>query len=408
MTHQENGRLGVWIIGARGGLATTIMAGHAMLARGLVEPVGLLTESDPFNKLPFTGMGRLVFGGHDLRQGSVYESALQIQRETGTLDHERLLQIEDDLQQINEDILIGTSFGCGATIRALGSRTSNAAPETGAAFVKRFQADIKAFQKQHKLDRVVLVNVASTEPPLELAPEHLKLPAFRRLLKQSAKESRRLLRASMLYGYGAADLGVPIINFTPNTGMLIPAVQALAIKRDAPFMGNDGKTGETLVKSALAPMFRYRNLRVLSWQGYNILGDQDGQVLADPENKRSKVATKDGLLENILGYPLHTHVGIDYVPSLKDLKTAWDFVHFEGFLNFKMSLQFTWQGCDAVLAAPLILDMVRFADLAAREGDQGGSMPWLSCFFKAPVGVQEHDLHNQFHLLMDYVEGRIS
>ena len=149
--------------------------------------------------------------------------------------------------------------------------------------------------------------------------------------------------------------------------------------------------------------FASSNLRVLSWQGYHILGDRDGQVLADRDNKKSKVATKDGLLPAILGYPLHTHVGIDYVPSLHDLKTAWDFVHFEGFLGFKMALQFTWQGCDAILAAPLVLDMVRLADLAARRGESG-PMPHLACFFKQPLDTQEHNLHRQWQLLVDYLE----
>ena len=168
-------------------------------------------------------------------------------------------------------------------------------------------------------------------------------------------------------------------------------------------MGADGKTGETLVKSSLAPMFKYRNLNVLSWQGYNILGDRDGVVLANAENKQAKVESKDGLLSKILGYPLHTHVGIDYVPSLNDLKTAWDFIHFQGFLGYKMSMQFTWQGCDAILAAPIVIDMVRLADLAQRRGETG-PMRHLSCFFKSPIDVDQHDLHLQWHLLTDYVK----
>ena len=126
-------------------------------------------------------------------------------------------------------------------------------------------------------------------------------------------------------------------------------------------------------------------------------------MLADSENKKSKVDSKDALLPSILGYLLHTHVGIDYVPSLHDLKTAWDFVHFEGFLGFKMAMQFIWQGCDAILAAPLVLDLVRFADLAAARGESG-SMPHLACFFKQPFRVAEHDLHRQWQLLTDYLD----
>ena len=168
-------------------------------------------------------------------------------------------------------------------------------------------------------------------------------------------------------------------------------------------MGCDGKTGETLVKSALAPMFRYRNLRVLSWQGYNMLGDRDGVVLADEENRATKIESKDRLLGQILGYPLHSKVTIDYVPSLGDMKTAWDFVHFEGFLGHRMSMQFTWQGCDSILAAPLVLDMLRLTDLAVRRGESG-PMKHLACFFKSPVDVSEHDLHAQWHDLVGWLQ----
>jgi len=149
-------------------------------------------------------------------------------------------------------------------------------------------------------------------------------------------------------------------------------------------------------------MFKYRNLKVLSWQGYNMLGDRDGRVLAHADNLASKVRSKDSVLSSILGYPVHTHVGIDYVESLHDLKTAWDFIHFEGFLGHRMTMQFTWQGCDSILAAPLVLDMVRLADLAARRGEKG-PMTQLAPYFKAPLGVAENDLHRQFHGMMDYL-----
>ncbi|MFT7620530.1 MAG: myo-inositol-1-phosphate synthase, partial [Planctomycetota bacterium] len=160
-------------------------------------------------------------------------------------------------------------------------------------------------------------------------------------------------------------------------------------------------------KSALAPMFKYRNLPVLTWQGYNILGDRDGQVLADDTNKASKISSKDSVLSSILGYPLHTHVSIDYAPSLSDLKTAWDFIHFKGFLDYKMSLQFTWQGCDAILAAPVALDLVRLTDYADRM-NEGGLMTQLACFFKDPLGTNEQDLHFQFHNLMAYLDERLN
>ncbi len=210
------------------------------------------------------------------------------------------------------------------------------------------------------------------------------------------------VRPSALYAYVAASLSLPFIHFTPSNAALIPAVCELFDRNQTAYAGMDGKTGETLVKSTLAPMFKYRNLHVLSWQGYNLLGDRDGVILDSAENKQAKLDTKDGLLSKILGYPLHTHVGIDYVPSLHDLKTAWDFIHFQGFLGYKMSMQFTWQGCDAILAAPVVLDMIRLCEYARRRGESG-LMTQLACFFKRPLGVDEHDLHFQFHHLMDYI-----
>jgi myo-inositol-1-phosphate synthase len=169
-------------------------------------------------------------------------------------------------------------------------------------------------------------------------------------------------------------------------------------------MGNDGKTGETLVKSALAPMFSYRSLKVLSWEGFNILGNMDGRVLDNPLNKAAKIQTKDQVLSKILGYSPHSRVHIDYVPSLDDQKTAWDFIHFQGFLGARMSLQFTWQGYDSILAAPLVLDLARLAELAVRRGESG-LMPHLASYFKAPLGVDAFGLHEQYGMLAEYAEG---
>jgi myo-inositol-1-phosphate synthase len=163
-------------------------------------------------------------------------------------------------------------------------------------------------------------------------------------------------------------------------------------------MGHDGKTGETLLKSVLAPMFAHRNLHVMSWVGHNIFGNMDGLVLNDPANKKTKVTSKDRLLAEILGYPAQTHVSIEYIKSLGDWKTAWDHIHFRGFLGTPMILQFIWQGCDSLLAAPLVIDLVRFADRAQRRGDRG-LLTFLASFFKSPLGTREHDFARQFQLL---------
>ena len=163
-------------------------------------------------------------------------------------------------------------------------------------------------------------------------------------------------------------------------------------------MGCDGKTGETLLKSVLAPMFASRNLEVMSWVGHNIFGNMDGKVLDDPANKQTKVASKDHLLRQILGYKPQTLVSIEYIESLGDWKTAWDHIHFKGFLGTPMTLQFVWQGCDSLLAAPLVLDLVRFTELARRRGDVG-TLTFLASFFKSPYEVGEQSFIHQYQML---------
>jgi myo-inositol-1-phosphate synthase len=169
-------------------------------------------------------------------------------------------------------------------------------------------------------------------------------------------------------------------------------------------MGHDGKTGETLLKSTLAPMFAGRNLQIMSWVGHNIFGNMDGKVLNDPVNKKSKITSKDRLLSQILGYAPQTLVSIEYIESLGDWKTAWDHIHFRGFLDTPMVLQFTWQGCDSLLAAPLVLDLVRFTELAARRGERG-LLTFLASFFKSPLGTREHNFVKQLQLLEAWAAG---
>ena len=169
-------------------------------------------------------------------------------------------------------------------------------------------------------------------------------------------------------------------------------------------MGYDGKTGETLLKSVLAPMFARRNLKVMSWVGHNIFGNMDGKVLDDPANKKAKVTSKDRLLGQILGYPPQTLVSIEYIQSMGDWKTAWDHIHFQGFLGTPMTFQFIWQGCDSLLAAPLVIDLVRFTERAWRNGDTG-TLTFLASFFKSPLGTPEHDFTVQFQELEKWAAG---
>ena len=396
-------RLGVWLFGAHGGLATTLVVGARAIARELVPPQGLMTEMDAAAGIDWQPLAGMVFGGHEVRKSDYIAAASEIAQSTGTISESLLRTLRADLRAASKNVKTGVMPNAGRTIESLVAKKSpNAKTRSLRQQIDKVVRDLKKFQQDNKLDRIVCVNITSTEPPLRLGAAHRTLAAFDRAID---KDNIRAVRPSAIYAYAAAQLGLPLIHFTPSNATLIPAIRELFEQNGAPYMGCDGKTGETLVKSALAPMFKYRNLRVLTWQGYNILGDRDGRVLSDADNKQAKVATKDQLLAKLLGYPLHTHVGIDYVPSLNDLETAWDFVHFEGFLGFKMVLQFIWQGCDAILAAPLLLDLVRLADLARRRGESG-PMTHLACFFKQPLEVAEQDLHRQWHSLEEYL-GRV-
>lgn len=398
-----NKKVGVWLIGVNGGLATTLIFGVRAIVRKLTPAIGMMTEGEPFRKLELLPTEDIVFGGHDIRKTSLFGSAYDIYKETGTLDYEWLLELKDELTEIDDNVRIGTVFNCGPAIENFAVPEALGHEKSLRQWIGQIQQDILDFQKQHHLCRVIVVNIASTEPVLPLTDKHQTLKNFEQILD---KNDILQIRASTLYCYAAMSLGFPYINFTPSNAALIPAIEELALQRKVPFMGNDGKTGETLLKSAIAPLFKYRNLQVMSWQGYNMLGDRDGLVLSDEESQKSKINTKDGVVKDILGYPLHTNVRIDYVPSLNDWKTAWDFIHFKGFLGTKMSLQFTWQGCDSILAAPLIIDMVRLADFAQKEGEFG-PMKHLACFFKDPKGAQTHDIHEQFHMLIDYFNDHV-
>lgn len=395
-------RLGVWTIGALGGIGTTMVVGARAIARGLVSDSGLVTNRAEFDSLKLAPLDELVFGGHEVRASDYWTSAYRIYKQTGSLDLEVLQALRPELEELSSGLRPGTGVNCGAAIADLVTDERARRDDGLRDIVDRIRADLREFREREGLAQVVVVNLASTEPDLGEGEGPADRDELEALLDGNRVDR---VRPSMLYAYAAFLEGCAYINFTPSTAALGPVMAEMGASCGAPFMGNDGKTGETLVKSALAPMFKYRNLHVLSWQGYNMLGDRDGQILAHEDNLASKVRTKDSVLQGILGYPLHTHVGIDYVESLDDRKTAWDFIHFRGFLDHKMSMQFIWQGCDAILAAPLVLDMVRFAGLSVSRGESG-PMRHLACYFKSPIGVAQHDLHHQFHEMMSYLQER--
>jgi myo-inositol-1-phosphate synthase len=394
-------RTGVWLIGACGGVATLSIVGARAVARGLKPPTGLLTSTPLFDGLDLPGLDELVFGGHEVRATDVRCAAQEFAERAGILDRTLLELLRDDLAAVQDDLRPGYLVNPGAAVKALARGGRVARARRPAAIVEGIQRDLAEFKARHDLERVVVVNLASTEPPRELPIEMADVKALRTSLDQP--RARKGLTNSLLSAYAALDAGHPYVNFTPSPGSHVPALQQLALERGVPHMGSDGKTGETLVKTALAPLFAGRALKVLSWEGYNMLGNRDGFVLNDPDARLSKTRSKDTALRKILGEgDLHSRVTIDYVPSLDDWKVAWDFIHFEGFLGARMSMQFTWQGNDSALAAPLVLDLARLASFAQAQGEHG-LMRHLAGYFKSPAGVEEQGFVKQLQLLEAYV-----
>src|SRR3989475_3460375 len=393
-------KVGVWLVGAQGSLASTVGLGARAIARRLATGGGLVTELPELAALPFVPFADLAFGGWDIAPTGLVARARELATDDGAVAEALVTGLEADLKSVEARIRPGYVRGGAFATRP--RETSGFLPrgESLAVAVEGLGNDLDGCRREERPDTVIVVNVASTEPPMELTRDHARLDLFRRVIQ---RDRRARVTPSMVYAYAALERGFPYVNFTPSAGVAVPALQELGLKHHVPFYGSDGKTGETLVKTVLAPMFRYRNLEVLSWEGFNILGGGDGRVLADPRHKRSKVRSKAGVLGATLGYTPHTGVAIEYVPSLGNWKTAWDFIHFRGFLGTKMSVQFIWQGCDSILAAPLVLDLVRLTEFAQRKGE-AGPMTHLACFFKDPLGVTVQSFTDQFRMLTEYVE----
>jgi len=394
-------RLGVWLVGARGSISTTVAYGLSGLRQGLVEPLGLTTERGPLAQLDLASYGDMLLGGHEISAGDLSSSAAELVR-NGVLPPELLAACGVDAAALDARIRPGVLDVADLGNADLDQSVSSLGGASQREKVERLGADVVAFREDNQLERVIVVYLASTEPWGDECDAWGSLAAF-----EAALDGGLELPASCLYAYAALRSGAPFVNFTPNRGASIPALEELAQELGLPHCGRDGKTGETLVKTALAPMFVARALRVMSWQGYNMLGNKDGAALSNPIRLESKVQSKDAPLHAIMDDErMHTSVGIDYVPSLHDWKTAMDFIHFQGFLGAKMSLQFTWTGSDSALAAPLVIDLIRLTDLAARLGESG-DMPQTACFFKAPHSGGSHDFHVQFERLLAYAESRI-
>ncbi|MFZ4158776.1 inositol-3-phosphate synthase [Streptomyces griseoincarnatus] len=356
-------RYGVWLVGARGSVATTAVAGCAAVAAGLHPPTGMVTETPDFAASGLPPLASLVFGGHDTVDCPLPKRAEHL-AEGGVLPHGLPAAVHAELLAADREIRPG-----GPTLR-----DSDTGPaRTDDDWIDVFAADIRDFTDRHHLAGTVVVNVASTEP----APAADALPP------------------SSLYAAAALRAGCGYVNFTPSTGLHHPALAQLAAEAGVPYAGRDGKTGQTLLRSVLGPMFQQRALAVRAWSGTNLLGGGDGAALADPAAAAAKNAGKERVLADTLGAAPEGEVHIDDVPALGDWKTAWDHIAFDGFLGSRMILQTIWQGCDSALAAPLVLDLVR---LLLRAGQQGitGPLGELGFYFKDPVGDGPASLGEQY------------
>lgn len=392
-------RVGLWLVGAFGGVGTTITVGLAAMARGLVDQTGLVTDLADFRALPLPSPGDFVVGGHEIRRSSFEQSAEEFRRESGVFEASWLSDCRDELAAATARVRPAPTLGLDPAVRKLANWEAEAPPDSARHAIDRVKADLDAFAKREKVDHLIVLNVASTEPPFPLAKVHESLADLKAGLAQKGEP---VIPPSAFYALAAFEEGHTHVNFTPSLGGSFPAALELAESTGSLYAGKDGKTGETLMKTVLAPMFAARNFKIMSWVGHNIFGNRDGVILDDPKNKSSKVKTKDKVVSDILGYKPASVVSIEYIPGMGDWKTAWDHIHFKGFLGTKMALQFTWQGCDSLLAAPLGIDLARLADLEKQRGGKG-LMSHLSCFFKGPEGDPENNFFKQYTKLEQYV-----
>jgi len=373
---------GVFIIGALGEVATTMVVGAEAMKQGLVDATGLVTGHGVLSQLDLPAVDHLVFGGVDIREGSWdLEAELMVKR-GGAIPWQVFEKIQPELKKLNAPYLLSPPLNEG------GMATDR---------LEIFKNRLRSFKTANNVDDLIILNLASTEVPTE---QDLPWTKNQNALEQALKDPSSDIPDSVLWALVAIQEQVPHINFTPSTSLQVPSLQEMA-KDVIPYAGNDGKTGETLVKTVFAPMFSDRNFKVLSWEGLNLLGNRDGEVLKDPHKARGKISNKDKVLHDILGKEVHSKVRIDYTPSLGDFKTAWNLIHFEGFMGAKMSFQFTWQGCDSALAAPLCLDLVRLTHLA-RERGETGPMSHLACFFKKPLDCDDARFFQQMEELNGY------
>ncbi|MHB8096010.1 MAG: inositol-3-phosphate synthase, partial [Candidatus Aminicenantales bacterium] len=403
---KPQGRLGVMTPGM-GAVATTFIAGVMAVRKGLAKPIGSLTQmgsirlgkrtdkrNPPIKEfVELAGLEDLVFGGWDIFPDSAYESA----KKAGVLRPEDLEPLKEELHAVKPWPAVFDQ----RYVKNLHGDNVKKAP-TKFDLARMLMDDIQNFKKTNKLDRMIMVWCASTEIFLKKEPVHETIEAF----EKAMKENHPAIAPSMIYAYAALSSGVPFANGAPNLTVDIPAIQQLAREKGLPIAGKDFKTGQTLMKTILAPGLKARLLGLDGWFSTNILGNRDGEVLDDPESFKTKEESKLSVLEYILQpklypdlYGHYTHkVRINYYPPRGDNKEGWDNIDIFGWMGYPMQIKIDFLCRDSILAAPIVLDLVLFMDLAHRAGMKG-IQEWLSFYFKSPMCAPtlypEHDLFIQ-------------
>jgi myo-inositol-1-phosphate synthase len=393
----SNRKLGIAIIGLGGAVGTTMVAGIELLKKGKIGTEGLpLANLDADLIKDLANYENIVFAGWDLFSEHLAKAA----EEHDVLTHKQFVAVETELRQIKP-------------WRAVGNRNflaniegENQFPEESPhrETIEKIRADLREFKKS--CDEVVVINLASTEKLADEGNEIFNSIAdFEKALDANSKE----ISPAMLYAYAAIAENVPYGNFTPSVSADIPALVEYAEKKGVPIAGKDGKTGQTMIKSVLAPAFKTRALKVEGWFSTNILGNRDGLALSNAESLASKVKTKSSLLDDILGYRVEDHlVDIRYYRPRKDNKEAWDNIDLTGFLGQPMQLKVNFLCKDSILAAPLAIEIARCLDLAKQRGEKG-IFEEAGVFFKYPMTRQkdakpENALHKQEAVLLNWLK----
>jgi len=414
------GKLGVLCVGL-GAVTTTFMAGVENVRRGRAKPIGSLTQMGTIrlgkrteHRVPLirefvslASLDDLVFGAWDPIPDNAYEAAVK----GGVLDrHEHLEPIAAFLKGI---VPMPAVFDQFYVKRLEGTNVKKG--KTKRELAEALRKDIRDFKAKHGCDRLVMVWCASTEVFIAPGKTHETLAAFEKAMDANDPS----IAPSMLYAYAAIMEGVPYANGAPNLSCDIPALEGLAREKGVPIGGKDFKTGQTMIKTVLAPMFKARMLGVAGWYSTNILGNRDGEVLDDPESFKTKEESKLGVLEHTLQpslYPdlygkIFHKVRINYYPPRGDNKEGWDNIDIFGWLGYPMQIKVDFLCRDSILAAPLVLDLAIFFDLAGRAG-MSGIQEWLSFYFKSPQVAPglypEHDLFIQLTKLKNtlrYLQG---